>query len=393
MRIERLQLQNFRSYESLDARFQAGVNILYGRNGQGKTNILEAIYLCTCARSHRTAQDSDLIRFGQSCYQVELDFYPQQVPTAYGESLCLSYDQGERRAKTKRCILHNGMELDRLADMMGLFHAVIFAPEDLQLLREGPGLRRRFLNLLLSQLDPLYFADLQKLLRILRQRNLLLKTENMDAKWMALMEIWDESYSEVASRIILKRRKVTEELAQMTRLFYQKLSGRQEECDLRYLCMGRKSLEETVREGGEKEIKAFLLQRLAETRREDAVRGSTSIGPHRDDVLFTLSGQPAKSLASQGQTRSIVLALKMAELAWMEAQTGEKPVFLLDDVMSELDAFRRRALIEAMEEVQVFVTCTEADQVDHFFQENQGLRERLSYYEVEASRLRPTGQV
>lgn len=358
MIIESLSLRNFRNYEELDLRFSPRINVFHGLNGQGKTNLLEAIYLCTCARSHRTAQDADLIRFGAGSYEVELHFEGRR---AYQESLRLVYTQENSKSR-KRSIFHDGIQLPRIAEMMGIFHAVIFAPEDLQLLREGPARRRRFLDLLLSQLDPRYFAALQKYVHLLQQRNRMLKLQEEDAKWKAMLEVWDWQLAEAGTYILRQRNEAAAHISELATEQYRLISSDREPFSLRYHTSLQKDLDLPA-----EELQAHYFERLQESCYDDRLRGSTSLGPHRDDIYFYLNERPAKAFASQGQTRSMVLALKLAELAWIARQTGENPVLLLDDVLSELDVQRRNALLRCIAGVQVFVTCTEKEQAEQFW--------------------------
>lgn len=376
MIINKLELENFRNYDHLTASFIPEINVFYGFNGQGKTNLLEAIYLCTCGRSHRTSRDADLIKFEQLHYQVLIEFIPQDE---YCETLSIAYKKDNfSSARGKRIIKHDGIELTRIVDLMGIFHAVIFAPEDLQLLKDGPGIRRRFLDILISQIDKLYFIKLQQFVKIIQQRNKMLKDKNTNSKWQSLMDIWDFQLAELVTYIISKRIQILNEISDMTKEFYQQISSESEMIDLKYECTFKTNLKL------EKEkVVQNIYDELQKQRQNDLYRGSTSLGPHHDDMQFFLNNKQAKLVASQGQTRSIVLALKLAELECLTEKTGIRPVLLLDDVMSELDQNRRNALIGAMKSAQVFVTCTEPDQVEEFSFSKNTDKSSIKYFNID----------
>lgn len=378
MIIEKLQLESFRNYAEMTVDLAPGINVFYGLNGQGKTNLLEAIYLCTCARSHRTARDADLIQFGSQGYRVQIRF---EGRGQYQESLCLSYEQLSRD-KRKRRVFHDGMQLDRIGEMMGLFHAVIFAPEDLQLLREGPAVRRRFLDLRLCQVDPQYFAALQKYGQLLQQKNRILKIQDSSSQNVLLLDVWDQQLAQEAARIVLARKRFAEEMLPLAQQAYARISSDREQFRLRYHTGFQREFEQVElalqeREEADttwmiEELAQKILQRFLACRSEDQLRGSCSCGPHRDDVFFYMNDKPAKAVASQGQTRSMVLALKLAELAWMQEQTKEAPILLLDDVLSELDEQRRTSLLAVLKGIQVCVTCTDREQAQLFWEESTG---------------------
>lgn len=373
MIIEQLHLESFRNYSELTVDLAPGINVFYGLNGQGKTNILEAIYLCTCARSHRTARDADLIQFGSQGYTVGIQFAGKGK---YQETLSLSYEQISRE-KRKRRVFHDGLQLDRIGGMMGLFHAVIFAPEDLQLLREGPAVRRRFLDLRLCQVNPQYFAAIQKYGQLMQQKNRILKLQSPASEHALLLDVWDHQLALEAARILLERKRLVEELLPLAEEAYARISSQKEKFRLRYHTVLQREMDQLEAELVETEeiqssvvverLAQKILNRFQSCRPEDLLRGSCSCGPHRDDLFFYMNEKPAKAVASQGQTRSMVLALKLAELAWMQKQTGEAPILLLDDVLSELDEHRRSSLLAVLEGIQVCVTCTDREQAQLFW--------------------------
>ena len=352
MRLRELDLTSYRNYERETLTFADGVTLFYGQNAQGKTNILEAIFLCTCARSHRTGRDTELIKAGHDGYRVGIDY---ETDRSESESLSLAYDQTQAR----RTIEHNGIRLQRVADLMGLFHAVIFAPEDLAIVKDGPSERRRFLDLLISQQKPRYFRELSVYLHILNQRNKLLKRfreEDSGQNDMLQLDIWDEQLAKSGAYVMATRQFYAAQLEKKAAAALAHITGDGETLSLKYKSFGAKSEDEAS-------IETEYLQRLHHGRRDDILRGSTSAGPHRDDLEIRLDGFDVRAYASQGQQRSITLALRIAELRILHEETSEAPILLLDDVMSELDVTRRTNLLTAIQGYQVLVTCTDLHQV------------------------------
>lgn len=352
MRLSALGLTAFRNYQDERIRFADGIALFYGHNAQGKTNILEAVFLGTCARSHRTGRDTELILSGADRYRVELAF---KTDRDEDDVLVLGYDQRTQ----KRSISYNDLALTRVSDLMGLFHAVIFAPEDLSIVKDGPSERRRFLDLLISQIRPRYFRELSVYLHILNQRNKLLKLfrdrEPGENEWLQL-DIWDEQLAKAGAYVMATRQQFAARIEAKAEQALAHITGGKERLTLKYRSFGARHEDEAT-------IAAEYQHRLADGRRDDVARGITSAGPHRDDLEFQLDGLDVRAYASQGQQRSITLALRIAELNILHEESGEKPVLLLDDVMSELDVERRTNLLTAIEGYQVLLTCTDLYQV------------------------------
>lgn len=369
MQVKELELSHFRNYDTLALGLKPGVNVLCGENGRGKTNILESIYLCTCASSHRTSRDKELIKQGETDYRVKLSYINDQE---HAEQLDIHYMEAVNgdplRKKNRRLVRHNGLQLERIGHLMGLFNAVIFSPEDMRMIKDGPQIRRRFMDLLISQIKPLYFGKLQQFNVILNQRNKLLKhlrdggyrpvpaEDGFDLRGIEL-DTWDERFAELAADIIYWREHFAEILSGLAAESHLGISGGKEVLSIQYLTI--KALSDRPYE----EYKAVILGRLQHTRGEDIKRGTTSVGPHRDDLEIKLDGMPIRLFGSQGQQRTAVLAFKIAELRLIEQATKNRPVLLLDDVMSELDVNRRESLVSHMKDCQVLLTCTEADLV------------------------------
>lgn len=394
MIIRSIELADFRNYEHQLIETDPGINVIYGDNAQGKTNILEAVYLCACARSHRTSRDSDLIRHGTGRYQVKLAFTNQngsedELEIEYIEALA----GDPQRTRSQRIVRQNGLKLEKISELMGLFHAVIFAPEDLMLVKEGPATRRRYMDLLISQVRPSYFLNLQQYTRLLLQRNKLLKQlrdkgigrqSSLDDQSRLQMEVWNEALADQAAALIEQRMIYAGRISELAGEAQSKISSGKEKLYIRYRTVaGIKGEAKSV------EIKKIYLEKLNATMTDDLDRGTTGIGPHRDDLELSLDGDGLKPFASQGQQRSAVLSLKLAELAIIRQDTGEAPVLLLDDVMSELDENRRVSLLHNINDAQVFVTCTDARQVVREIRQEKHMAELeadnahfFSYFEV-----------
>jgi DNA replication and repair protein RecF len=378
MYITSIQLENFRNYRRLNLHIGPSINVFFGENAQGKTNLIEAVYLCACARSHRTSKDRDLIFHGEDYYKVDLKLDSrrnsenEEDRILYEESISLSFQEARETItgliKAKRTAFHDGIPFERISDFIGIFHAVIFAPEDLLLIKEGPSVRRRYLDLLISQVLPMYFYDLQTYAKILTQRNKTLKqlrqangNHLLSDHEKSEIEIWDYPLAQVSSRIIAERIIFSEKIRVFSKEKHEQISGGKESLTVRYKTVTGIISDEIIKEPHSylSEIEEILLRRWKASAQEDYEKGNTSIGPHRDDLELSLDGDGLRAFASQGQQRSAALALKLAELMILREQTGESPVLLLDDVFSELDSNRRTYLLQNIEDSQVFISCTD----------------------------------
>lgn len=399
MNVSTIELTNFRNYEKLNINIQPGINVFYGYNAQGKTNILEAVYLCACARSHRTSRDTDMIMNGQLDYSVKVTFTSDGH---HEESIGIQYLDSDprdpKRARPQRQVYHDGVHLDRISEMMGLFHAVIFAPEDLMLIKEGPATRRRYLDLLLTQVKPAYFQELQLFNRLLMQRNRLLKDfrsnlfkrgkSELTPDELMQIETWDISLAASMTRLIRRRQEYAARISIVAEKAHANISSGKEKLFVKY-----RTITGIKPEMSEHDVLGVILSKLKSNLYEDIEKGTTGIGPHRDDLDIGLDGDSLKPFASQGQQRSAVLSLKLAELEIIREDTGELPVLLLDDVMSELDVIRRQSLLEGIEQAQVILTCTDRTQIGMQFRTNLAAESRpITFYEVDSAsvRLDPT---
>ncbi|MGI6173614.1 MAG: DNA replication/repair protein RecF [Christensenellales bacterium] len=337
MTIEHIALHNFRNYARADIEPCPGITVLYGDNAQGKTGVLEAVELCCVGRSHRTARDKEMILWGAPAARVTVT--AQRTDGGHEVDVLIPQDAPKE-------IKVGGRRISRSGELMGHIYGVLFSPEDLRMVKDGPAERRRFIDMELSQLKPSYYYALQKYNRALRHRAALLRDAYGNPSLMEVLPVWDEQLAQSGETILAERRAFLEGLAEVAREIHAAVTGGREVLDLRY--------KPSPVEGG-------ILEVLAKNRESDIRRGATGVGPHRDDIVFALNGADARSYGSQGQQRTLVLSLKLSELRVMRDRTGEWPVLMLDDVMSELDPKRRRQLLEYLDGVQTLVTCTDKD--------------------------------
>ncbi|MBQ2701945.1 MAG: DNA replication/repair protein RecF, partial [Clostridia bacterium] len=317
MQIKKLLLQNFRNYEREEFTFSDGLNVLFGKNAQGKTNCAEAVfYLCT-GTSLRIKRDKQLIRIGAESAKIVAE-----VENRYGK-VTVEADIYEN----KREIRVNGTKIARNADLMGHVNSVFFSPGELRLIQDGPEERRRFMDMSISQRSPAYYTALLRYKKILDQRNVLLKNQDVSLI-LDTLPVWDEQLCQYAAVIVKKRREFLEKLSPFAQELHAFLTDQKEELSLR---------PDRKYEGEEDEIAKTLMKRLENNYERDLRLGFTSVGPHRDDLDVTIGGVDAKAYASQGQTRTAALSLKLAEVQIFKEISGEYPILVLDDVMSELD--------------------------------------------------------
>lgn len=347
MHIERLVLKDFRNYAELTLEAAPGVNILVGENAQGKSNLLEAIYLLATTKSFRASRESEAIRKDAREAKVSAEVRRDEGSTAQVD---LTISQGERKSA-----LINGARASRAIDLLGVLKAVVFGALDLRLVNGEPSARRRYMDLAISQSSPAYCHDLASYKRTLNHRNHLLRS--LRDRWVSEhgLQVWDEQLTRYGSPIIARRSAFTTELAALAREAHGELSGSSETLGIRYASNpGIRGVEPTA-----EAIAGAFREALERLYDEELRRGATLVGPQRDDLKFEVNGLEARTYASQGQQRTVVLALKLAELSYMESHSGDRPVMLLDDVMSDLDDERRARLMERIRSrCQTFITCT-----------------------------------
>ena len=370
MQITELTLRSYRSYETLHLAFDPGVQIFLGANAQGKTNIIEALYYAAFGRSHRTSSDAELIRVGEDGAHIALSFRRHDVPGA----LSFTFARGARRR-----IEYAGESL-RQRDLVGILPMVLFSPEDLFLVKGAPALRRRYLDAELSQASPAYYGELLRYTRILKQRNAVLKDirERLAAPDDLLP--WDAQLAKSAAYIVTRRTSAVAQLGALSARVQSVLAAG-EELTLVYDIAGA-APESGTKDDMTERLYLWYNKMLREGRARDIARAATGVGPHLDDLVLRVGGMNLRSFGSQGQQRTGALALKLAELFYLQENVGEAPILLLDDVMSELDADRRRALLDFIrhENIQTFITATDAA---YFPAERMG-----TYRYVEAGKVR-----
>lgn len=334
MIIESLEGKDFRNYENLSLTFGSGVNIFYGDNAQGKTNILEALYLMGTTKSHRGSKDSELLRFGQTEAHLRIKFLKKEV--------LHQTDMHLRKGRGKGIAI-DGTIMRRSVDIIGFTHMIFFSPEDLSLVKNAPAERRRFLDMELCQLDKQYLYAYSLYKKVLQQRSSLLKQAHHQNNLLDMLDIWDEKLLEYGIQIMLKREEFIKELHQTAKDMHHRLSGGREELEIIYQpCVPLEKFK----------------KRLKEARERDIFRCQTSIGPHKDDMILNISGRELRRFGSQGQQRTAALALKLSEIELVKQKIHDTPVLLLDDVLSELDRNRQAHLLEHIHGIQAFVTCT-----------------------------------
>ena len=370
MQITELTLRSYRSYETLHLAFDPGVQIFLGANAQGKTNIIEALYYAAFGRSHRTSSDAELIRVGADGARIALSFRRHDVPGA----LSFTFARGARRR-----IEYAGESL-RQRDLVGILPMVLFSPEDLFLVKGAPALRRRYLDAELSQASPAYYGELLRYTRILKQRNAVLKDirERLAAPDDLLP--WDAQLAKSAAYIVTRRTSAVAQLGALSARVQSVLAAG-EELTLVYDIAGA-APESGTKDDMTERLYLWYNKMLREGHARDIARAATGVGPHLDDLVLRVGGMNLRSFGSQGQQRTGALALKLAELFYLQENVGEAPILLLDDVMSELDADRRRALLDFIrhENIQTFITATDAA---YFPAERMG-----TYRYVEAGKVR-----
>ena len=350
MIIESLELKNYRNYRELSLSFDPGTNLLYGDNAQGKTNILEALYYCASAKSHRGSKDKEIIRFGEEEAHVKLLLRKRDVPYRIDMHLKMNSAKG---------IAVNGLPIRRASELFGILNAVLFSPEDLNIIKNGPADRRRFMDLELCQLDRSYVHALVSYNRALVQRNRLLKDISFQPELRETLDLWDAQLVNYGSQLIRARREFLTRLNPVIGPIHSGLTGGKEEISVIY-----------DSNTDEQEFESSL----ARARESDLRQKITSVGPHRDDIGFFVKrtdaedqsaavpvdrrGMDLRRFGSQGQQRTAALSLKFSEIGLMEQATGESPVLLLDDVLSELDTDRQKQLLKTISRIQTVITST-----------------------------------
>jgi len=334
MHIKKIKLNNFRNYNEQEINLNKNINIFYGDNGEGKTNIIEAIFLCSIGKSFRTSKDKELIKFEKE-----------------SASIYLEYERKDRDGKIKidindkKDIFINGIKIKKLSELLGKINVVIFSPDDIQILKEGPHKRRRFLDIMISQLRPSYLYNLNMYNKTLEQRNNYLKQIKIENKNQEMLEIWDEKLAEYGEKIFIYRNEFIEKIKNKIFDIYYNIINKKENIKIEYI--------------SNCENKEEYLKLLKERRKLDIIKGFTTKGIHRDDFMIYINNELVNIYGSQGQNRTAILSLKISELQVIYDEIGEEPILLLDDFMSELDEKRRKSFLENIKNNQVIITCTD----------------------------------
>ena len=365
MIIKSIEMADYRNYESLEMEFSSGTNILYGDNAQGKTNILEAIYVAATTKSHKGSKDKDIVNLNKEEAHIRTYFEKDGVNSRV--------DMHLRKNKSKG-IAVDGQKLKKASDLIGLCNVVFFSPEDLSIIKDGPAERRRFVDMELCQLDNFYLYNLNNYNKIVNQRNVLLKDMYFNPGLRETLNIWDMQLISYGSKIIERRKLFVEQLNEIIYDIHLRLSGGKEEIKIVY--------EPNV------EIEEFERELLANQDR-DVKAKITSVGPHRDDFSFYIKETDIRKFGSQGQQRTAALSLKLAEIELVKKIAKDTPVLLLDDVLSELDSNRQNYLLNSIHDIQTIITCTGLEEfvnnrfeLDCIYKVVEGKVEKMSHNEI-----------
>lgn len=338
MNIRSIELKNFRNYENLEISFDEGTNILFGDNAQGKTNILEAAYMSGTTKSHKGSRDREMIRFDEE------EAHLKTVVVRGGREYQIDMHLKKNRAKG---IAIDKIPIKKASELFGILNIVFFSPEDLNIIKNGPVERRRFLDSELCQLDRIYLADLTNYNKILAQRNKLLKDMIYRPSLSDTLPVWDMQLIETGKKIIRRRKQFVDELREIVSDIHYRISGGKEELFLKY--------EPNIDD-------IFFEDELSRAKEKDKKLCQTSVGPHRDDLLFSIGDVDIRKYGSQGQQRTSALSLKLSEIELVRKSISDTPVLLLDDVLSELDSSRQNYLLNNISDTQTIITCTGLDE-------------------------------
>lgn len=348
MIVKSLELKDYRNYNNLNVQFHSGTNILYGENAQGKTNILEAIYLCGTTKSHRGSKDKEVIMFEkeESHIRVQLD----------KNNIEHRIDLHLKKNKAKGVAI-DGHPIKKQGELFGMLNLVFFSPEDLYIIKNGPSERRRFLDLELCQLDKIYLNNLSNYNKVLQQRNNLLKQIGFNRNLLETLYIWDAKLIEYGKKIIVSRFDFIDKLNSIVGDIHKKLTGGKEELKLQY----------------EPNVEVHIFEdKLKKSLERDLALKMTNVGPHRDDFNFLVGTIDIRKYGSQGQQRTAALSCKLAEIDLVKSIIKDNPILLLDDVLSELDRQRQTYLLNSIGEIQTIITCTGLEEfINHRFQYNK----------------------
>ena len=334
MWINNIKLNNFRNYNNKEIKLHENINVFFGENAQGKTNIIESIFLCSIGKSFRTNKEKELIKFNEEKTLVEI-----------------SYEKSDRTGNIKieigdkKQVYLNGIKIKKLSELLGNINVVIFTPDDINILKGGPQNRRKFLDIMISQLRPNYMHILSLYNKTLEQRNNYLKQIKTEKKDENLLEIWDEKLIDYGIKIYEYRKEFLEKIKNKIKNIHQGITNGKEEIEIEYI--------------SDAVTRQNFLNELKSRRKLDIIKGYTTKGIHRDDFIIYINKKEVGTFGSQGQNRTAMLSLKLSELQVIYDDIGEYPILLLDDFMSELDSKRRESFLNNIKDIQVIITCTE----------------------------------
>ena len=334
MYIDKIKLKNFRNYKEQEIKLKDGINLFYGNNAQGKTNIIESVFIGSMGKSFRARKDKELINFDAKDFQIEIEY------TKKDREGKIKYIVGENKN-----IFINNVQIKKMSEILGNINIVLFSPEDINIIKDGPSNRRKFLNMMISQLRPKYIYTYNLYLKTLEQRNIYLKNSSLENKNEDLLDIYDEKLAEYGIIINKYRDEFINKIKEKISEIHKKVTKEKEEIKIKY-----------ISDCFEKEK---FLEQLKNNRNQDILKGYTSIGIQRDDIYFFINGKKIDIYGSQGQQRTSILSLKLAELEIIKDEIGEYPILLLDDFMSELDSQRRLNFLKNIENTQIIITCTD----------------------------------
>lgn len=345
MIVSRLKVKNYRNFNEAEIKFNDSLNIFVGDNGQGKTNLMESIYLTSIGRTFRLNSENELIKFNENNSIIEVDL--QKIN--YNMKIALKLEKNK-----KKQVLINGVKLDKTSEMIGVLNNVIFTPDDMKIVKGSPIERRKFINIDISQIKPKYKYLLNSYKKICTERNMLLKNYYIKAENKEIIGIWNDYLVNTGTDIVLYRNEYVNKLKEYAMNIYSDISGNKEEFDLSYLCSFG-----NIENKDKSEIRSLFHNKINSNFNQELQNKTTMFGPHKDDIIIKINGRECKYFGSQGQQRSAILAIKLAEIEIIREETGEYPILLLDDVLSELDNKRKGFLINYIKGIQTFITTTD----------------------------------
>lgn len=348
MFIKKLMLINYRNYKSLSINLEKNVNVFIGDNAQGKTNILESMYYCGFAKSHRTSKDKELVNWNEDVAYLSLSIGRERLDKRIEINILKN---------GKKAIIVNSIKIKKIGELFGIFNVVMFSPEDLKIIKESPGIRRRFIDMEICQFNNKYYYNLVQYNKVLNERNIVLKNRNLSGE---MLDIYDQQLVSFGEYIIRSRIEYIDKLNFYGAKIHKDITMQKENIEFKY--------QSSIKEFDD--IKNNFYDLLIKNRNRDIERGISSIGPHRDDFSVFINNIETKSFGSQGQQRTAVLTMKFSSLRILKEVTGEYPVLLLDDVLSELDSNRKKYILSSIGEIQTIITCTGVSDIEDYLDSN-----------------------